>query len=44
VPNAEAWLWLEALRARKQAEDVRRKRMMLARTLAGDPGQLSLFS
>lgn len=43
-PDAEAWRRLEALRTQKKAEDVRRKRVTLTRTLAGNPGQLSLFS
>jgi hypothetical protein len=34
---------LEMLRARKKAADARRKRLTLTRTLAGNPGQLSLF-
>lgn len=34
---------LEMLRAQKKAADARRKRLTLARTLAGNPGQLSLF-
>jgi hypothetical protein len=36
---------LEALRAMKKAEEAKRgKRITLTRTLAGNPGQLSLFS
>src|SRR5262249_48216878 len=42
--DAEARLRLEELRVRKKAEDSRRKRVTLTRTLAGNPGQLSLFS
>ena len=34
---------LELLRAQKKAADARRKRLTLTRTLAGNPGQLSLF-
>jgi superfamily II DNA or RNA helicase len=41
--DAEAWRRLEELRAKKHAEESRRKRVTLTRTLAGNPGQLSLF-
>jgi hypothetical protein len=42
--DTKARLRLEELRVRKKAEDSRRKRVTLTRTLAGNPGQLSLFS
>jgi len=45
VPQRDeaAWERLEALRAAKQAALVRKPHMTVARTLAGQPGQLSLF-
>ena len=43
--NSEAAQRLEDLRAMKKAEEAKRgKRLTLTRTLAGNPGQLSLFS
>jgi hypothetical protein len=43
--NSEAAQRLEVLRAMKKAEEAKRgKRLTLTRTLAGNPGQLSLFS
>lgn len=43
--NSEAAQRLEALRALKKAEEAKRgKRLTLTRTLAGNPGQLRLFS
>ena len=43
--NPDAGQRLEALRALKRAEEAKRgKRLTLTRTLAGNPGQLSLFS
>jgi hypothetical protein len=42
--DADAMVRLDALRAQKKAADARRKRLTLTRTLAGNPGQLSLFA
>lgn len=45
APNLDAEQRLEALRTMKKAAEAKRgKRLTLARTLAGNPGQLSLFS
>ena len=41
--DTDAIARLDALRAQKKAADARRKRLTLTRTLAGNPGQLSLF-
>jgi len=41
--DADALTRLDALRAQKKAADARRKRLTVSRTLAGNPGQLSLF-
>jgi len=41
--HARAVQQLEALRAQKQAVLAQRKRITVARTLAGNPGQLNLF-
>ena len=41
--DADALARLDALRAQKKAADARHKRVTVARTLAGNPGQLSLF-
>jgi hypothetical protein len=41
--DADALARLDALRARKKAADAQRKRVTVARTLAGNPGQLTLF-
>jgi hypothetical protein len=43
VAHMRALEQLETLRVQKKAADARRKRLTLMRTLAGNPGQLSLF-